>query len=206
MEKYFEDIKFKYKFRDYQQEALDMLDKYKNDKKIHVVAAPGAGKTILALELMVRIGKKTLILAPTIAIKEQWAERLRKDFIGGDKEGLISTELEEPSVVTIITYQSLDAMKKRKVNIEKIIKQNEIKTIILDEAHHLRKVWFKNLGTSRNFYNVAEIVQEGNAALIRTGNGDQHFLNFENVNMIEELEVEDMDKKMQELKAKFKKV
>lgn len=145
MEKYFEDIKFKYNFRDYQQEALDMLDKYKNDKKIHVVAAPGAGKTILALELMVRIGKKTLILAPTIAIKEQWAERLRKDFIGGDKEGLISTELEEPSLVTIITYQSLDAMKKRKVNIEKVIKTNGIRTIILDEAHHLRKVWFKNL-------------------------------------------------------------
>lgn len=68
------------------------------------------------------------------------------------------------------------------------------------------KVWFNTLSTSRNFYNVAEIVQEGNAALIRMSNGDQHFLNFENVNMIEEIEVEDMDKKMQELKDKFKKV
>lgn len=68
------------------------------------------------------------------------------------------------------------------------------------------KVWFNTLSTSRNFYNVAEIVQEKNAVLIRTGNGDQHLLNFENVNMIEELETEDMDKKMQELKAKFNKV
>ena len=68
------------------------------------------------------------------------------------------------------------------------------------------KVWFNTLSTSRNFYNVAEIVPEKNAVLIRTGNGDQHLLNFENVNMIEELEIEDMDKKMQELKAKFKKV
>lgn len=68
------------------------------------------------------------------------------------------------------------------------------------------KVWFSTLSTSRNFHNVAEIVQEGNAVLIKTGNGDQHLLNFENVNMIEELEIEDMDKKMQELKAKFKKV
>lgn len=68
------------------------------------------------------------------------------------------------------------------------------------------KVWFLNAGISRNFYNVAEIVQKGNALLIKTGNGDQHLLNFENVNMIEELETEDMDKKMQELKAKFKKV
>lgn len=66
------------------------------------------------------------------------------------------------------------------------------------------KVWFKTISTSRNFYNVAEIVQEGNAVLIKTGNGDQHLLNFENVNMIEEIEP-GMDLKMQELKEKFKK-
>lgn len=66
------------------------------------------------------------------------------------------------------------------------------------------KVWFKTLSTSRNFHNVAEIVQEGNAVLIKTGNGDQHLLNFENVNMIEEIET-GMDIKMQELKEKFKK-
>lgn len=68
------------------------------------------------------------------------------------------------------------------------------------------KVWFNTLSTSRNFYNVAEIVQEKNAVLIRTGNGDQHLLNFDNVNMLEEIETEDMNRKMQELKAKFKKV
>lgn len=114
MEKEFEDIKFKYTFRDYQKETLDMLDKYKNDKKIHVVAAPGAGKTILALELLLRIGNKTLILAPTIAIKEQWIERLKKDFINGDKENLISTDLENPKTITVITYQSLYALKRKK--------------------------------------------------------------------------------------------
>ena len=68
------------------------------------------------------------------------------------------------------------------------------------------KVWFLNAGISRNFTNVAEIVQEGNALLIKTENGDQHLLNFENVNMIEEIETDDMDKQMRELKAKFKKV
>jgi hypothetical protein len=65
------------------------------------------------------------------------------------------------------------------------------------------KVWFNTLSTSRNFYNVAEIVQEGNAVLIKMGNGDQHFLNFDNVNMIEELETEDMDKKLLELQEKY---
>jgi len=139
------DIKFKYKFRDYQQEALEMLNNYINDKKIHIVAAPGAGKTILALELLIRIGKKALILVPTIAIKEQWIERLKKDFINGDKENLISTDLENPCIITVITYQALDAMKKQKKDIEKIIVSNNIQTIIFDEAHHLRKVWFKTL-------------------------------------------------------------
>lgn len=145
MEKELENIKFKYSFRDYQQEALEMLEKYIHDKKIHIVAAPGAGKTILALELMLRIGNKTLILAPTIAIKEQWIERLKKDFINGDKENLISSDLETPSVITVITYQYLYSLNRKKVNLEKIIKDNNIKTIILDEAHHLRNVWQKTL-------------------------------------------------------------
>ena len=145
MEKIFEDIKFKYKFRDYQEKALTMLEKYKNDKKIHVVAAPGAGKTILALELLLRIGKKALVFAPTIAIKEQWVERLRKDFVSGDKEGLISTDLENPAYITVITYQAMYAMDKKDVNIGSIIKKNNIGTIVLDEAHHLRKVWFRTL-------------------------------------------------------------
>ena len=147
MEKEFEDIKFKYIFRDYQKEALDMLDKYKNDKKIHIVASPGAGKTILALELLLRIGNKALVLAPTIAIKEQWVERLRKDFINGDKDNLISTDLENPSIITIVTYQALYALKRKKIDVEKIINKNNIKTIVLDEAHHLRKIWFKTLKT-----------------------------------------------------------
>lgn len=145
MEKELEDIKFKYPFRDYQQEALIMLNKYIHDEKIHVVAAPGAGKTILALELLLRIGNKALVLVPTIAIKEQWIERLKKDFVNGDKEGLISSELENPKIITIDTYQALYALKRKNVDINKIITVNNIKTIILDEAHHLRKVWQKTL-------------------------------------------------------------
>lgn len=68
------------------------------------------------------------------------------------------------------------------------------------------KVWFNTLGTSRNFKNVTEILMSDNAYLIKTSEGNQYILSMANVNMIEELEVEDMDKKVQELKAKFNKV
>ena len=50
------------------------------------------------------------------------------------------------------------------------------------------KVWFNSQGTSRNFYNVVSILQKGNSALITTSGGDQHILNFNNINMIEEIE------------------
>lgn len=50
------------------------------------------------------------------------------------------------------------------------------------------KVWFNSQSTSRNFYNVSEIYQEGNSALIRTTEGDQHLINFNNVNLIEEID------------------
>lgn len=145
MEKGLQDIKFKYPFRDYQQEALTMLNRYIHDKKLHIVAAPGAGKTILALELLLRIGNRALVLVPTIAIKEQWIERLTKDFINGNKADLISSEIEHPKIITIDTYQSLYSLKRKETDINKIITENNIKTIIFDEAHHLRKAWQKAL-------------------------------------------------------------
>jgi len=47
---YFDDVSFKYEFRDYQQRVLNSFEKIMDDQKIHIVAAPGSGKTILGLE------------------------------------------------------------------------------------------------------------------------------------------------------------
>ncbi len=63
------------------------------------------------------------------------------------------------------------------------------------------KVWFNTISTSRNFYNVAEIVQEGNAVLIKVGNGDQHLLNWDNINLIEEISIVDINRKTYERNA-----
>ena len=42
---------------------------------LHLVAPPGAGKTVLGLALAVRNGRRTLVLAPTTVIRAQWAEQ-----------------------------------------------------------------------------------------------------------------------------------
>ena len=50
------------------------------------------------------------------------------------------------------------------------------------------KVWFSSLSTSRNFYNVTEIIQSENMALIKTKDGKQHLVNMANVNLLEEVD------------------
>src|SRR5262245_60751898 len=81
-------------WRDYQQAVLDQLDALLADERLHVVAAPGSGKTVLGLEIMRRLGRPTLILAPTRTVRDQWSARLQELFLQGRAEpGLISDEL-----------------------------------------------------------------------------------------------------------------
>ena len=97
-------LKFKGSWRDYQQKILDNLAYHLSDNKIHVVAAPGAGKTTLGIEVIARINKPTIILTPTITIRNQWKQRIVDAFIDGDGTDIISTDIRNPKFITIITY------------------------------------------------------------------------------------------------------
>ncbi len=79
------EIRFHYNLRDYQARVLKELEKYSGDNKIHVVAAPGAGKTILALKIAFEYNKPTIILVPTIAIRQQWVDRMLQDLMAYQK-------------------------------------------------------------------------------------------------------------------------
>ena len=85
-------IKFKYSWRPYQAKVLEEVNGLIKDKKIHIVAAPGSGKTVLGLELARRIGNPVLILSPTVTIKNQWIDRFVTLFMpeGSNKPDWIS--------------------------------------------------------------------------------------------------------------------
>ena len=124
-------------WRTYQQRVLDRFDKYSDDKKIHVVAAPGSGKTTLGIELVRRLDSVALILAPTITIREQWAARIQESFLpqgndilaspdplsdsatldplstSGSSLPLLSQDLKNPGIITIATYQALHSAMNR---------------------------------------------------------------------------------------------
>ncbi len=162
----FSNVKFKGTFRDYQAKILQNAGKHLKDGKIHIVAAPGSGKTILGLELIRGISSPALVLSPSVTIRQQWGERFTAGFLpdGENGEGYISYDLKAPSLITSVTYQALyAAWNKQKLscsddngeeaesadfsgfNLIETVKDAGIRTICLDEAHHLRSDWQKSL-------------------------------------------------------------
>lgn len=73
-------LEFHGTWRSYQARVLQNVSRYLSDDKIHIVAAPGSGKTTLGIELIKRLNANTLILAPSITIREQWAARIQEAF------------------------------------------------------------------------------------------------------------------------------
>lgn len=156
----FENVRFKGTFRSYQQKILNRAEPYMQDGRIHIVAAPGSGKTILGLELIRRLGKPCLILSPTTAIRQQWADRFEEMFLpqGQSVDSYFSFDLRRPALFTSITFQALHAaMRQLKLTdgedtadftdfeLAKTLRSAGIGTVCMDEAHHLRSDWQNSL-------------------------------------------------------------
>lgn len=168
-------LNFQGKWRSYQERVLNESAGYLDDGKIHIVAAPGAGKTTLGIELIRRTGRPCLILSPRIVIRRQWLERITDSFLcagalpeKGKTEGgtsLLSEDIRRPGMITSITYQTLYSAMAGLKNVEETaeesgeteeedfagfefvrqVKSAGIGTVCLDECHHLKNEWWKAL-------------------------------------------------------------
>lgn len=171
---------FRKTWRAYQAQLLEGLDLYLDDRRLHLVAAPGSGKTVLGLEVIRRIDQPTLVLAPTITIRDQWVDRLLDCFLpaGESRPSWVSTDVKSPAPFTVATYQALHTLcsgqfvKEPEETIEEQglahghhesddpswSDSHEIalqlpdalvgagfRTLVVDEAHHLRAEWWKTL-------------------------------------------------------------
>ena len=179
MQEFAKDIKFKFPWRKYQKRVLDELNAHLEDRHLHVVAPPGSGKTVLGLEVMLRLNQPTLILAPTLAIRNQWVQRFCELFLQTEHTpDWISRDIRNPKFLTVSTYQALHSAcsnskteeedleeeetnseiieSKANVNLEKIVKNLEkqkIGVIIVDEAHHLKNEWWQTLNKIKDRLN-----------------------------------------------------
>lgn len=162
-------LSFKGQWRQYQQRVLDKAESFMYDGKIHLVAAPGSGKTTLGIEFIQRFGNPTLVLVPTVTIRQQWVDRIKRAFLSDDNlvEQLISQDLKKPKVITVATYQALHSAMNQGVgeslvedtddnaeqehfdfqgfDVRKTFGDQDLGTLCLDECHHLRNEWWKSL-------------------------------------------------------------
>jgi superfamily II DNA or RNA helicase len=142
------DLRFAHPWREYQSCPLAELDPHLSDGHLHVVAAPGAGKTILGLEVMRRLGRPALVVAPTITIRNQWCERFEKEFGAPDLDlgTLVSRNLDSLAPMTVTTYQALHAAMDNEALRNRLLGSlGRVGTLVLDEAHHLHHEWWKAL-------------------------------------------------------------
>ena len=162
-------LSFKGQWRQYQRRVLDKAESFMDDGKIHLVAAPGSGKTTLGIEFIQRFGNPTLILVPTVTIRQQWVDRIKQAFLSDDNlaEQFISQDLKRPKMITVATYQALHSAMNQVVgdsliedtddesqqehfdfqgfDIRKTFGDLDLGTLCLDECHHLRNEWWKSL-------------------------------------------------------------
>ena len=169
-------LSFKGQWRQYQQRVLDKSESFIDDGKIHLVAAPSSGKTTLGIEFIRRFGNPTLILVPTVTIRQQWVDRIKQAFLSdaNQAEQLISQDLKRPKMITVATYQALHSAMNQVVgdgliedtddtaqqehfnfqdfDIRKTFEDKDLGTLCLDECHHLRNEWWKSLEIFRKSF------------------------------------------------------
>ena len=111
-----------------------------------VVLPCGAGKTIVGIETMCRLARKTLILVSNITAARQWKrEIINRTSLTEDEVGEYSGECKVIKPITISTYQILTYRKSKKDDFVhyQIFNEQDWGLILYDEVHLLPAPVFK---------------------------------------------------------------
>ncbi len=126
----------------------------------------GAGKTVIGIGAMTRVGQETLIVCTNIVALRQWRDEiLDKTDLTEDQVGEYSGELKEIKPVTLTTYQILTYRKKRTDTFTHmdLFDRGNWGLIIYDEVHLLPAPVFRavaGLQARRRLGLTATLVRE----------------------------------------------
>lgn len=121
-----------------------VLENAKKKQKLAGILSPGVGKTFLACFCAISLKIKTLIIAPTSGIKEQWADTLTGMF-KVPKERVLNIRSPKQFINTkadfvVISQASLASLNKN-YDLEAILRDNKFGIKVIDEV----QMWFKNI-------------------------------------------------------------
>jgi superfamily II DNA or RNA helicase len=168
-----------YPLRTHQHRALDQIDRLMINggrRRAWVVLPPGAGKTLVGLEAIRRLGRPAVVFGPNTAIQAQWVRQWEAFSPATVRVG-VDRSLDSP--ITALTYQSLatfdadeevdeeghgsvEPSSHRGALLDRLhpngralfeeLRAMARLTVVLDECHHLLEVWGRGaarLGTTR---------------------------------------------------------
>lgn len=158
----FPEIRFRGTLRPSQRDAVEIaMDQIAaSETRIHLVAPPGSGKTVLGLYLWAEcVRKPAVVLSPNSAIQSQWAARTDLFDLNSPHEFSldrhVSTDPKAPGLLTSLTYQSVTLPRRgdvdsREIAIDRwcnyLIEQGQAED--LDEA----LVWIRDLEEHNSGY------------------------------------------------------
>jgi DNA excision repair protein ERCC-3 len=157
-----------FRLRDYQFQAVEAFHR---DGSVQggsgVIVLPcGAGKTVVGIGAMARVGRKTLILTTNHTAVNQWRrELLTKTGLSEEQVGEYTGLSKEIRPVTITTYQILTWRKRKTEPFPhfEIFRQNDWGLVIYDEVHMLPAPVFRvtaDIQATRRLGLTATLVRE----------------------------------------------
>ncbi|MCW5821270.1 MAG: DEAD/DEAH box helicase family protein [Cyanobacteria bacterium TGS_CYA1] len=109
----FDELSFLHPLRGYQEEIIELAHQKLNagERELNIVAPPGAGKTIIGLQLICDFKIKTLVLCPNTTIQNQWIKKLDL-FISPESQTVTASDFigkstTKPQPISVHTYQAL---------------------------------------------------------------------------------------------------
>ena len=129
-----------------QEDFINFLIKAANQKKGKVIGvlAPGTGKTFMACYTAIKLGIRTLIIAPNASIRDQWVQTLLNMF-GVEPERITTASNPREFIGSkadfIVSTQSLLTSIDKNYDLERILKDLKIGIKVIDETH----LFFSNL-------------------------------------------------------------
>jgi len=129
-------VKKPHDLRDYQEEGAEIMA---NNYRGLINMATGLGKTLLALHVVKRTKKKSLIVCPSQSVAQQFYEQLVETF-GSNRVGMFGGGKKNMLDITVGIAASVN-------NHIEDFKKHDLGLIIIDEVHHL---------SADTFFNIAE--------------------------------------------------
>lgn len=133
-------LQFRFPLRRYQREILELvrLKLERGEKQLHIVAPPGAGKTIIGLQIITELNAHldcpSLILCPNTTIQSQWGQKLElfqaPELKSFGLQDMLGTHEDKPlKPITLLTYQVLSTPGREQEYLEKLAHQSWVEEL-----------------------------------------------------------------------------